>query len=102
MDEMANVDMSSDQFTDSAVTLLADANRAASRLGHEYIGTEHIVLALTDGNVDVVTAAFERTGVDPRKVHVAISGVVASGRTEQSSELKRPYTARTKTSFALA
>jgi ATP-dependent Clp protease ATP-binding subunit ClpC len=94
--------MSSDRFTDTAVALLADANVAASRLRHEYIGTEHIVLALTERNVDVVTAAFERTGVDPRKVNLDISGIVRSGRANQPADLNRPFTSRTQKSFAFA
>lgn len=52
MDEMAKREINSDQFTDTAVALLAEANRAASRLRHEYIGTEHVLLSLTEGNVD--------------------------------------------------
>ena len=102
MDEMPTSEMNSDQFTDNAVALLARANRAASRLRHEYIGTEHIVLALTEANVDVVTAALEGIGVDPRKVNEAITGIVTSGRADQPSGLKRPFTSRTRTSFTFA
>jgi len=102
MDEMSASEMDSDQFTDDALALLAEANREANRLRHEYIGTEHIVLALTERDVDVVTAAFERTGVDRRQVHQSITGIVASGRDGQPSELERPFTSRTKASFAFA
>jgi hypothetical protein len=39
-----NADASSESFTDDALPLLAEADGEASRLGHEYIGTEHVVL----------------------------------------------------------
>jgi ATP-dependent Clp protease ATP-binding subunit ClpC len=90
------------EFTDDALALLAEANREAARLRHEYIGTEHIVLALTDRDVDVVTAALERIGVDRRHVHQSISGIVSSGRDPQPPEMKRPFTSRTKSSIAFA
>jgi ATP-dependent Clp protease ATP-binding subunit ClpC len=94
--------MDSDTFTNDALALLAEANREAARLHHEYIGTEHIVLALTDRDVAVVTAALERSGVDRRQVYHSISGIVASGRDTQPPEQKRPFTSRTKTSIAFA
>jgi len=102
MDEMRTSGADADRFTDNALAVLAEANRAAEWLGHEWVGTEHIVLALTERDVDVVTAAFERTGVDRRKVNDAIRGIVASGRAEQPAALKRPFTSRTKTSLDFA
>ena len=102
MDEMPASEMDSAQFTDDTLAVLAEANREANQLCHEYIGTEHIVLALTDREVGIVTAAFERTGVDRRKVYQTMMGIVKSGRDRQPSELKRPFTSRTKTSLAFA
>ncbi len=94
-------DMSDPQFTDAALALLADANRVADRLCHEYIGTEHVVLALTERDIDIVTAVFERTGVDRRKVNQTLTNMVATG-SDQSATLARPYTSRTRRSFAFA
>jgi ATP-dependent Clp protease ATP-binding subunit ClpC len=102
MDDMRAPEMDSTQFTDAALALLADANREANQLRHEYVGIEHIILALTERNVDVVTAALESAGVDPRKLNETINGIVSSGRVDQPLEAKRPFTTRTRKSFTLA
>jgi ATP-dependent Clp protease ATP-binding subunit ClpC len=99
---MSAAEMNPHQFTDTTVALIADANRAAGQLGHEHMGIEHIVLAMTARDVDVVTEAFKRAGVDPAKVNQAMTGIVASGRAERPSELARPFSSRTQTSFAFA
>lgn len=99
MDVAQNV---SEHLDDDTVALLADANRAAGRLRHEYIGTEHIVLALAESNADTLPAAFERAGVDRTKLKRFITAIVTSGRTELPADFKRPLTSRTHKSIALA
>src|SRR5437764_20241 len=56
-------------FTDAAGRLLADARGESDRLRHEYIGTEHVVLALTQ---DTATGALlTRLGIDRDQVRAA-------------------------------
>ena len=57
-------------FADAAGRLLAGASDEADRLGHAYIGTEHVVLALTrdaDG-----AALLPRLGAEPASVRATL------------------------------
>jgi ATP-dependent Clp protease ATP-binding subunit ClpA len=49
-------------FSDAARQLLADTQSEADRLHHEYVGTEHLLLAMTRHSDDAVTLAH--LGVD--------------------------------------
>ena len=87
-------------FSDAAGRLLAAARGEADRLGHEYIGTEHVVLALTrdaDG-----AALLPRVGVEPESVRAMLEAVVRPGRGAPSRGVEHPYTSRTRQAFALA
>ena len=46
------------QFADSARQLLAKARGEADRLRHEYIGTEHLLLALTAETEGIAATAL--------------------------------------------
>jgi len=87
-------------FSDAAGRLLAAARDEADRLGHEYIGTEHVVLALTrdaDG-----AALLPRVGVEPESVRAMLEAVVGPGHGAPPRGAERPYTSRTQQAFALA
>jgi ATP-dependent Clp protease ATP-binding subunit ClpC len=87
-------------FSDAAGRLLAAARGEADRLGHEYVGTEHVVLALTrdaDG-----ASLLPRLGVEPERVRAALEAIVgpAHGAPPRGAEVR--YTSRTRQAFALA
>jgi ATP-dependent Clp protease ATP-binding subunit ClpC len=87
-------------FSDAAGRLLAAARGEADRLGHEYIGTEHVVLALTrdaDG-----AALLPRVGVEPEAVRAKLEAVVGPGHGARSRGAEHPYTSRTRQAFGLA
>jgi ATP-dependent Clp protease ATP-binding subunit ClpC len=87
-------------FSDAAGRLLAAARGESDRLGHEYIGTEHVVLALTrdaDG-----AALLPRLGVEPEPVRAALEEIVKTGHGALPRGAERPYTSRTQQAFALA
>jgi ATP-dependent Clp protease ATP-binding subunit ClpA len=54
-----------------AVATLKGALRSALHLGHNYIGTEHILLGLIDEE-DATAATLERLGVTKAGVHEQI------------------------------
>jgi ATP-dependent Clp protease ATP-binding subunit ClpC len=56
----------------SAVATLKGALRSALHLGHNYIGTEHILLGLVDGE-DATAATLERLGVTKAGAHEQIT-----------------------------
>ena len=87
-------------FSDATGRLLASAGDEADRLGHEYIGTEHVVLALTrdaDG-----AALLPRLGAEPESVRAMLETVVGPGRGAPPRGADRPYTSRTRQAFGLA
>jgi ATP-dependent Clp protease ATP-binding subunit ClpC len=87
-------------FTDDARRLLADARAESDRLRHEFVGTEHVVLALTRGSVG--TALLARFGVDPEQVRASLDGILTPGHAALPPGAERPYTSRTRQSFGLA
>jgi len=87
-------------FTDHARQLLAAAQMEAERLRHEYIGTEHVVLALTrDGDGATV---LTRLGLDREQVRASLEGIVTSGQATLPRAAERPYTSRTRQAVSLA
>ncbi|MCY7413817.1 MAG: hypothetical protein LH471_12405 [Salinibacterium sp.] len=68
MDEVrtAEQDAGGLPFTDAARRLLADARAESDRLMHQYIGTEHLALALVRQSGDA--ASLLRLGVDWEQV----------------------------------
>ncbi len=60
-----------ERFTDDARTVLSDARGHARRLGHRYIGCEHLLLALVGVDQPVSAVLCER-GLTPGRVEEEI------------------------------
>ena len=87
-------------FTQAAQRLLSEARAESDRLRHEYIGTEHVVLALAQ---DADTAAFlKRLGVDREHVRASLDSIVRPGQATLPHGAERPYTRKTQQAFAFA
>lgn len=87
-------------LTEAARQLLADARSESDRLQHEYIGSEHLVLALArDPNA---AGPLARLGIDREQVCALIAAHIAPGRVAPAPGPERPYTSRTKQVFAFA
>lgn len=83
--------------------VLAQARDEAVELSHEYIGTEHVLLALTTDRGGVVEQVFKTTGIDPVDVRDRIVSTVVRGRTVNvHANASLPLTSRTKASLELA
>ena len=63
-------------FTPRAKRVLEMAIEEARDLGHSYIGTEHILLALLEEEDGVATRVLENLGVDLSKVRSEILGQI--------------------------
>ncbi len=79
-----------ERFTDDARKVMQRANQEVQRFNHEYIGTEHILLALikTGGGVADVLANLS---VDPRRVRLAVKKLMTSGADKATID-KAPLT----------
>lgn len=84
-----------DRFTDPARMLLGYARREAQRLGHDYIGTEHMLLGLLRGETSVAVRVLLDLGAVPGDlVKEAEEAVERGGKTMTMGQL--PFTPRAK------
>ena len=68
-----------DRFNDRAKRVLALAQDEAIRLNHNYIGTEHVLLALVREGEGVAARVLDSLGVELSKVRTAVEFIVGRG-----------------------
>jgi ATP-dependent Clp protease ATP-binding subunit ClpC len=84
-----------DRFTERARKVIALAREEAGRLGHDYIGTEHLLLGLIREGGGVAAAVLENLTVDLERVRLEVEKlVVIGGGTLTLGEV--PFTPRAK------
>src|SRR5262245_39277825 len=84
-----------EKFTDRARKVMQMANQEAQRFQHEYIGTEHILLALIAEGSGVAANVLLILGIELRKVRREIEKIVAVGP-DMVTMGKLPQTPRAK------
>lgn len=83
-----------ERFTDRARSVLVLANEEARLLGHNFIGTEHLLLALIQEGQGVATKALESLGISLEAVREkAVEALGPGGPTVSGSP---PFTPRAK------
>jgi ATP-dependent Clp protease ATP-binding subunit ClpC len=88
-------------ISDALRRLLADARREAEELDHEYIGTEHLVLALAPeaGHATMLV----RLGVDRARLREELLATLTPGSSRHRMPPgPNPYTERTRLAFRFA
>ena len=83
-------------FSEGTRKVLALARGEANRLGHEYVGTEHLLLALLREREGVAAAALRTLAVDPNELCLMIEQTVTGGRPQAETNRDLPYTSRAK------
>ena len=86
-------------WTEHARAALDRAQGEATALGHHWIGTEHLLLGLAQGD-GVAARALGSLGVDADAVRAHVEDII--GRGTEGSSGDRPYTSRTKKVLDLA
>ncbi|HHY19948.1 MAG TPA: ATP-dependent Clp protease ATP-binding subunit [Firmicutes bacterium] len=89
-----------DRFTEKARRVLALAQEEASNMGHDVIGTEHILLALMRVEDGGAGRALNNSGLDIDDVRERIEEIIPIGDGIGLAQL--PMTARVKTVLSLA
>ncbi len=89
-------------FTERTRNTLAVAREEAVRLDHEYIGTEHILLAVLADRDGVAHAVLESLGTDRDAIRAKVDEVVTPGRRTSPVGPDLPYTTRAKRVLELA
>ena len=71
--------MGSDPFTSTALGAIRLARESAVRLGHSYVGSEHLLLALASQEHGPAANALRKAGVDSHTLQIAIAQRVGIG-----------------------
>jgi ATP-dependent Clp protease ATP-binding subunit ClpC len=74
--------------------LLRPADAEAARLHHDFIGTEHLYMALTQVSDSLAERLLHTAGLDPRDVRNAIRRDAGMYSSSESEPLERPFTPR--------
>ena len=64
------------KFTDSARKVIEYANEITLKLGHSYIGTEHILYGLTKEKTSIASKVLEMQNVNSENVLAQIEGIM--------------------------
>lgn len=89
-----------DQFTDRARQTMQLAQAEARRYRHDYLGTEHLLLALTTQSEGAAARALAALGVEERQVREATESVLGPSTGEAKGKLE--LVPRAKRSLELA
>jgi hypothetical protein len=96
--------MNAYNFTERVRKVLAMAREESRNLSHEYVGTEHILLAVISEGDGVASTVMQNLGVDQDAIRQKLHEVVKKGRARDrdatGSDL--PYTSRAKKVLELA
>jgi len=93
------------EFGPDAREAVLAASAEAERMHHEYVGTEHLLLALLQNRSVETTTALRRLGVTPTVVRERVHAVVKSGRDAGEpgpATEPKPFTRRCVTSLEAA
>lgn len=83
-----------ERFTERARSVLSRSEAEAHRLGHGFVGTEHILLALFDVPGSLAVEVLDAVGISKSKVEEHVLGLIK--RSPPSEEGKLPFTPRAK------
>ncbi|MGB9867445.1 MAG: ATP-dependent Clp protease ATP-binding subunit [Bacillota bacterium] len=89
------------RFTERAQRVLYLAKEEAQNLGHDYVGTEHLLLGLIREGNSIAARVLNSMGVDLNRVRAEIEQVVPRGEPKQMGD-QIAITPRTKTVLELA
>ena len=78
------------RFTDDAQRVLSLAQEAALELGHDYVGTEHVLIGLTKVKNGVATKALEELGLVTEDIFEAVEEHVGRGNKKATSIYMTP------------
>jgi ATP-dependent Clp protease ATP-binding subunit ClpA len=82
--------VSFERFTDRLRKVMSMANQEAQRFNHEYIGTEHVLLAIVKEGTTVAANALRKLDIDLRKVRLEVEKKMTTGH-DMVTMGKLPY-----------
>ena len=91
-----------DYFTERARTVMRESREASRRLGHDYIGCEHILLSLVNLSDSVAAAILKNLELDFDKLIAHIQELITPWEHKRSEDEARPFTPRAKRALETA
>jgi len=96
-----------DRFTDRARKVIMYGKQEAQRLGHNFLGTEHILLGLVKEGTGVAANVLKALGVDLKRIRAEVERLVQSDPAASQAQQMKPageprYTPRAKRVLELA
>jgi ATP-dependent Clp protease ATP-binding subunit ClpC len=88
-------------FTMRVRRALALAREESARLGHEYVGTEHLLLGIAAESTEATSSVLDLFGLEQRDVVLLIEATIDRGRGSPAGR-DLPYTSRAKKVLELA
>ena len=83
-----------DRFSEGARKVVVLAQEEARLLGHDWIGTEHLLLGLTRGEVGAVSDVLVAHGLTPPETRAAVADIVGGAGAAPSGHI--PFTPEAK------
>jgi ATP-dependent Clp protease ATP-binding subunit ClpC len=83
-----------ERFSDRARRVVVAAQEEARALGHDYIGTEHLLLGLIHEGGGVGAKALESLGIDADGLRERVVGIVGTGQHAMTAHI--PFTPQAK------
>ena len=90
-----------DRFTDLAQRATEMAHDEAGRLGHDYVGTEHLLLGVISCDSGLLSDLLRKWNIDAETIRAEIEKMVSPGAARKSAR-DIPYTPRAKRALGLA
>src|SRR6266404_2108368 len=85
-----------ERFTDRTRHVVVLAQEEATMLGHDYIGTEHLLLGILHEGSNVAARALVSLGISLDAMRQAIEGVIGRGTQPAAESGHIPFTPRAK------
>ncbi len=85
-----------ERFTDQARRVIVLAQEEAGMLGHDWIGTEHLLLGLLHDGENAAAEALVSLGISLDAMRQAIEGMIGRGTPRASEPEHIPFTLRAK------
>src|SRR5215208_3252113 len=89
-------------FTERVRQVLAGARTQALGLHHEYVGTEHLLLAIAHEEEGPATSVLESLNIRRDEIIAQLHSIVQRGRATEGVGPDLPYTSRAKKVLELA
>ena len=78
-----------ERFTTQARAVIDDAQRCARELGHHYVGTEHLLMALLERPAGIPSAVLGDAGLTTERVRSDIEAYLSDARGRENTVLDR-------------